>query len=130
MQLFCFTFAGGTAEFFNQLEDICTGKIDFVKLEYPGHGSRRKEKLCDTFQELAEDLYGQLKENYSGSDYALLGYSMGSIAVLESVWMDIVRKIWMNILKIGQFSLAEYPGNWLIIRVSGGCIYHYIKQTI
>lgn len=50
MQLLCFTFAGGTAEFFNQLEDICTGKIDFVKLEYPGHGSRRKEKLCDTFR--------------------------------------------------------------------------------
>lgn len=85
MQLFCFTFAGGTAEFFNQMEDICTGKIDFVKLEYPGHGSRRKEKLCDTFQELAEDLYGQLKENYSGGDYALLGYSMGSIAVLETM---------------------------------------------
>lgn len=85
MQLFCFTFAGGTAAFFNQLEEICAGQIDFVKLEYPGHGARRKEKLCDTFQELAADLYGQLKKDYSGGDYALLGYSMGSVAVLETL---------------------------------------------
>lgn len=85
MQLFCFTYAGGTADFFNPLEEICAGQIDFVKLEYPGHGLRRKEKLCETFQELAVDLYGQLKENYAGGDYALLGYSMGSIAVLETL---------------------------------------------
>lgn len=85
MQLFCFTYAGGTADFFNQLEKSCAGQIDFVKLEYPGHGARRKEKPCDTFQELAVDAYGQLKENYSGGDYALLGYSMGSIAVLETL---------------------------------------------
>lgn len=85
MQLYCFTFAGGTAAFFNQLEETCAGRIDFVKLEYPGHGSRHREKLCDTFQELAVDLYGQLKESFSGGDYALMGYSMGSIAVLETL---------------------------------------------
>ena len=45
MQLFCFTYAGGTAAFFNQLEAACAGKIDFVKLEYPGHGLRRKMRL-------------------------------------------------------------------------------------
>lgn len=83
MQLFCFPFAGGTAAFFDQLEKTCAGQIDFVKLEYPGHGLRRKEKLCETYEELEEDLYGQLKKNYSGGDYALLGYSMGSIMVLE-----------------------------------------------
>lgn len=85
MQLFCFTFAGGTAAFFNQLEETCASQIEFVKLEYPGHGSRHKEKLCDTFQELSVDLYGQIRENYSGGEYALMGYSMGSIAVLETL---------------------------------------------
>lgn len=85
MQLFCFTFAGGTAAFYNQLEEACSGQIDFVKLEYSGHGLRRREKLCDTFQELSVDLYEQLKENYSGGDYALMGYSMGSIATLETL---------------------------------------------
>lgn len=85
MQLFCFTYAGGMAAFFNQLEAACAGKIDFVKLEYPGHGLRRKENLCDAFQDLVADSYVQLRENYLGGDYALLGYSMGSIAALESL---------------------------------------------
>lgn len=85
MQLFCFTFAGGTAAFFNQLEEACASEIEFVKLEYPGHGLRRREKLCDTFQELSRDLYKQMKGKYSGGEYALMGYSMGSIAVLETL---------------------------------------------
>lgn len=85
MQLFCFTFAGGTASFYDQLEEACAGQIEFVKLEYPGHGSRHREKLCETFQELSADLYGQIKSRYSGGDYALMGYSMGSIAAIETL---------------------------------------------
>ena len=85
MQLFCFTFAGGTAAFFSQLEEACVSTIEFIKLEYPGHGSRHKEKICDTFQELSHDLYAQIREKYSGDEYALMGYSMGSIAVLETL---------------------------------------------
>ena len=85
MQLFCFTFAGGTAAFFNQLEEACVPQIEFIKLEYPGHGLRHKEKLCNTFQELSRDLYAQIQGKYSGDKYALMGYSMGSIAVLETL---------------------------------------------
>ena len=85
MQLFCFTFAGGTAAFFNQLEEACVPQIEFIKLEYPGHGLRHKEKLCNTFQELSRDLYVQIQEKYSGGEYALMGYSMGSIAAFETL---------------------------------------------
>lgn len=85
MQLFCFTVAGGTAVFYDQLEEACAGQIEFVKLEYPGHGLRHKESLCDTFQELAADMYSQIRERYSGGDYALMGYSMGSIAAFETL---------------------------------------------
>lgn len=83
MQLFCFTFAGGTAAFFDVLEERCAGRLAFVKLEYPGHGARRKEPLCDTFQQVARDLCRTIKERYTGDGYALLGYSMGSITLLE-----------------------------------------------
>ena len=83
MQLFCFTFAGGTAAFFDALEKQCGGHISFVKLEYPGHGTRRKEPLCSTFQEVAADFYAAIKERYDGGGYALLGYSMGSITLTE-----------------------------------------------
>lgn len=85
MQLFCFTFAGGTAAFFDQLEEASVSQIEFVKLEYPGHGVRYKEKFCDTFQELSKDLYEQMRAKYSGGEYALIGYSMGSIAALETL---------------------------------------------
>lgn len=85
MQLFCFTFAGGTAAFFDRLEEACAPELGLVKLEYPGHGTRRREKLCDTFQELSHDLYRQMLESYSGGEYALFGYSMGSIAALETL---------------------------------------------
>ena len=86
MQLFCFTVAGGTATFFNQLEELCVPELGLVKLEYPGHGLRRKEKLCETFQELSLDLYEQIRKKYSGQEYAMMGYSMGSIALLETLW--------------------------------------------
>ncbi|MCH5199502.1 MAG: thioesterase [Oscillospiraceae bacterium] len=83
MQLFCFTYAGGTAAFFNELGKALEGKTELVKLEYPGHGTRRKEKFCETYQELSRDLYAQMREKYSGGEYALLGYSMGCVAALE-----------------------------------------------
>lgn len=83
LQLFCFTFAGGTAAFFDVLENSCKGVIGFIKLEYSGHGMRHKEPLCGDFHEVSQDLYRVIKERYSGGEYALFGYSMGSIAVVE-----------------------------------------------
>lgn len=81
-QLFCYTFAGGNAAFFNDIESDLP-EVDFIKNEYAGHGMRHKEKSYDSFSELAEDMYSLLKENYNGSEYALFGYSMGSITAVE-----------------------------------------------
>lgn len=92
MQLFCFTIAGGTAAFFNQLEETCGSQMEVIKLEYPGHGLRHKEKLCDTFEELSRDLYRQIKEKYAGGGYALMGYSMGSVAALETLRYLLARR--------------------------------------
>ncbi|MBO7632112.1 MAG: thioesterase [Lachnospiraceae bacterium] len=82
IQLFCFTFAGGTAAFFDTIEKDLDG-IDVVKLEYPGHGTRHKEPFCRDFDELAEDMYRLFLENYAGGEYALMGYSMGTISLVE-----------------------------------------------
>lgn len=92
MQLFCFTFAGGTAAFFDKLEDCCKGHLDFVKLEYPGHGYRRKEQLCSSFDAVALDFYDKIKKKLEGNNYALLGYSMGSITLLETLRTILVQK--------------------------------------
>lgn len=81
-QLFCFAHVGGNASFFDEIEKDMGG-IDVVKLEYSGHGSRHKEGLYGNFDELADDVFKNMKDRYSGGDYGLFGYSMGTIALAE-----------------------------------------------
>lgn len=89
--LFCFPFAGGTAEFYNNLEKACGDSIQFVKLEYSGHGARMKEPLCHSFDEVTNDLFPQIVKKLDvtpNADYSLMGYSMGSIALF-----DVLKRI-------------------------------------
>jgi len=81
-QLFCFTYAGGNASFFDEIEKELRD-CEIVKLEYSGHGTRHKEHYYKDFDELADDLFRIFKENYKGQEYALLGYSMGTISLVE-----------------------------------------------
>lgn len=84
MRLFCFTFAGGSKSFFDQLEGWIDASIELVKLEYAGHGTRHRERFYKDFFELAEDMYGLIKGMcHPDEEYALMGYSMGSIAAVE-----------------------------------------------
>lgn len=80
--IICFTYAGGTSSFFNEIEKDLPD-YSFIKLEYAGHGTRHKEKFYIDFDELADDLYSKIKANYHGEPYALFGYSMGTIALVE-----------------------------------------------
>lgn len=81
-QIFCFTYAGGNASFFDSLANDLSA-FELVRFEYAGHGTRHKEPFYRSFDELADDLYGLLKKQYTGDSYALLGYSMGTIALIE-----------------------------------------------
>lgn len=86
MRLFCFPCAGGTADFFHQLDPWLGPSVELTGLEYAGHGPRRKEPLYQDFNQLAEDLYAAVKRLYRpGEDYALFGYSMGSVAAAETL---------------------------------------------
>ena len=76
------TYAGGNASFFDDIEKDLPN-FEFVKLEYSGHGTRHKEPLYQDFSELADDMYTALKIQYNGSEYALFGYSMGTISLVE-----------------------------------------------
>lgn len=84
--LFCFPFAGGTADFYNNLEKACGDKVQFIKLEYSGHGTRMKEPLYSSIHELTNDLYPRIINTLTANpnmDYSMLGYSMGSIAMFD-----------------------------------------------
>lgn len=104
MKLFCFPIAGGNINFFNQLEQCLEPEISVVKLEYSGHGKRYKEPFYKSFYELADDLYKEIYRNLKegrelSEKYAFLGYSMGSISVVE-VLQKIVNK--------GELTLPSY----------------------
>lgn len=84
MRLFCFPYAGGTAEFFNRLALGLSPAVEMVSLEYAGHGTRRREPLYQDFAQLGDDLYAAVRRlRRPGEGYALFGYSMGCIAVAE-----------------------------------------------
>ena len=81
-QLFCFSFAGGTASFFDELEKDLP-ELELIKVEYPGHGTRFREAFAADFEALADDAFRQVKKQYLKGTYGLLGYSMGSITLVE-----------------------------------------------
>ncbi len=86
MQLFCFTYAGGTAAFFDFLKNHLDPSIEVEELEYAGHGVRHSEPFYSDFSELARDMYKHFLSLYKeGDEYALFGYSMGSISAVETL---------------------------------------------
>jgi len=84
MKLICFTYAGGTAAFYNGLREQLSPDIELTAMEYAGHGQRYKEPFYNDFIELANDMYESISTTIKDGDaYALMGYSMGSISVVE-----------------------------------------------
>ena len=57
--------------------------VDFKPIEYSGHGFRIKEPLATDLDEMVRDVIAQI--DFSEDDYALLGHSMGSILVYETL---------------------------------------------
>lgn len=87
--LFCFTFAGGTAAFYDSFEQCLTDDIQVIKLDYSGHGKRHHEPLLSNFKQTADDLFSIITRDYAeivynpDNEVALMGYSMGSITAVE-----------------------------------------------
>lgn len=95
MKLLCFPYAGGSALIYKaRLKDYLNDKIEIVQIELPGRGKRFNEKLKSDFHELMQDLIPQIYNAiFDGSDYALLGYSMGSRIIYE-LYYEILSRNW------------------------------------
>lgn len=103
-QLFCFTYAGGNKEFFNSIvKDLYD--VDVCALEYAGHGTRHRESFYNSFDELADDMFLQIKDGLN-EEYALFGYSMGSIALVEVLKRILSNKL---LLPSNVFLAAHEP---------------------
>lgn len=81
-QIFCFTYAGGNASFFDSIASDLS-EYEVIPFEYSGHGTRHREPLYSSFYELADDLYSLFRQKYKDGEYALFGYSMGTISLIE-----------------------------------------------
>lgn len=125
-QLFCLTYAGGSTSFFDDIEKDLL-EYDVVKLEYAGHGTRHKEPYYETFDDLADDMYSIIKSLYSGNEYALFGYSMGTISLVE-----VLRRILAEsmIPKPGHLFLAAHEPHTKaeLADFSSGELDEYVKQ--
>ncbi len=88
MKLFCFSFAGGTADFYNGLKKNLNGHLEVIAPDYPGHGRRYDETLLSSVPDMARDMLETItKQIEKNEPYALMGYSMGSIVVYELLRM-------------------------------------------
>ena len=81
-------------------------ELQLIKLEYAGHGTRYREAFYLSFQALTEDIFQHLKASYTGGRYALFGYSMGSITLVELLKRIILDNM---TLPICAFLAAHEP---------------------
>ncbi len=81
-QLFCFPHAGGGASSFRPWKAKLVDSCEVACVQYPGHESRRLERLATSLAELVATLAGELKPALAGS-FVLFGHSMGAAVAFE-----------------------------------------------
>jgi medium-chain acyl-[acyl-carrier-protein] hydrolase len=84
-KLFCFPYAGGSASFYREW-GFANNEIDVIPLEYPGHGSKYCEPLCNNMSDLTDILIKEMQEKYqlhTLKTISLFGHSMGATVAYE-----------------------------------------------
>ncbi len=76
-------YAGGDKYAYRSLEREKPDWIEFVSLELPGRGMRRKEAQIGTMDEIAADYLQQLRSLKLSKAFILFGHSMGALAAFE-----------------------------------------------
>lgn len=125
MQLFILPYAGGSIEAFKRLTDLIDDRIDVVTVEYAGRGTRAREPLASTFDELFNDSvsYAVSKRNEE-IPYAILGYSMGGIFAYEFLKREVLKGINRHTFicaetspkeRASEFSKVNNPSDSLIM---------------
>ena len=78
MKVFALPYAGGSAMMYQSWK-FNNDKIEFIPLDYAGHGFRFKEPLDESFKKMVDDVYSQIKPRVYDEEYILLGHSMGGL---------------------------------------------------
>ena len=92
MKLFCFPHAGGLASYYSFFK-----KANFINIsesliyEYPGRGTRFREKSAELFSEYVQDALEFVINNLNGEPFVLFGHSMGAFIAYE-ISMKLIKE--------------------------------------
>lgn len=92
-KLFLFPYALGNSYIYDNLKKHLNIDIQMYSLDYPGHGKKSAEKLLYTIEEISENLFLEIKNKLNNCDYALFGYSMGSLVCYEIYKLIEIHKL-------------------------------------
>ncbi|MGN2273132.1 thioesterase II family protein [Priestia megaterium] len=85
LKLFCFPYAGGSSSFYREWK-FNSQDIEVIPMEYPGHGRKYGELLCNNISQLTDLLLEEMNEKYhidSLENISFFGHSMGAIVAYE-----------------------------------------------
>ncbi len=84
---------------YEPLRKALNGQIKLIPLEYAGHGERMLEELYPSFRDMVYDMTNRIESRLTTAPYAILGYSMGSLAAYE-VTRELIRRTKRNPLHL------------------------------
>ena len=83
INLFCFTFPGGSASSFATWKKLIDPSINLIPILYPEREIRKKDPMEETFDKFIEDLVKDNIELFS-MPYAFFGYCGGAVIAYEA----------------------------------------------
>lgn len=75
--LFCLPFAGGSSYSYREFKNYTDGSVHIVAIDLPGRGRRFSEPLLTNLQDMADDVFEQIRGRLTNA-YAIYGHSMGA----------------------------------------------------
>ncbi|SFJ55839.1 Surfactin synthase thioesterase subunit [Paenibacillus sp. UNC496MF] len=83
IRLYCFPFAGGTAQMYHSWAAHVNAAIELVPIELSGRGRRFPQPLFTHLADIVEDVRSLLQPEIDQKPYMLFGHSMGSLIAYE-----------------------------------------------
>ncbi|GAA4115440.1 thioesterase domain-containing protein [Aquimarina addita] len=83
IKLFCIPYAGGSANMYNSWQSELAENIELYPIELAGRGTRISESHYENLEEAVNDIFYQIADDITISDYAIFGHSLGALLTYE-----------------------------------------------
>ena len=83
INLFTFPHAGGASVVYFKWRKLLNNNIQMHQFEYSGHGSRIKEPLFASIEEIVNEAYATYNNYVLEQPFSFFGHSMGAIVAIE-----------------------------------------------